>query len=161
IVDKGVGQITPDAGNLDTLDIPDTIHGIVTSRIDQLEPSQQMILKVASVIGRVFPFQPLHDNYPIPEDRPQLRKHLNTLERLDIVRLETSEPHLEYSFKHATTQHAAYNMMLSEQRQKLHQAVAIWYENTYASHLVPYFQLLAYHWHEAAVVHKAVEYFEK
>ena len=40
----------------DVLDrrLPQTVHGAITSRIDRLSPTQQLTVKVASVIGRVF-----------------------------------------------------------------------------------------------------------
>lgn len=36
------------------LEIPDNIAALLTSKVDKLTPSQQVILKVASVIGQIF-----------------------------------------------------------------------------------------------------------
>jgi len=41
--------------------LPDTIEGIVLSRLDRLPPEKQLTLKVAAVIGRTFAFPTLHD----------------------------------------------------------------------------------------------------
>src|SRR5205085_9147768 len=47
-------RVAAQAGDLHALDLPDTVQGIITSRIDQLNASQQLTLKVASVVGRIF-----------------------------------------------------------------------------------------------------------
>ncbi len=39
--------------------IPDTLHGILTSRIDLLDPGCQNILKLASVIGNTYISEPV------------------------------------------------------------------------------------------------------
>jgi hypothetical protein len=50
--------------------------------------------------------------------------------------------------------------MLFAQRRELHRAVAEWYERTYVEDLSPFYSLLAYHWHMADVILKAVDYLE-
>ena len=35
-------------------ELPDTVEGFVTGRLDRLTPNQQLVLKVASVLGRRF-----------------------------------------------------------------------------------------------------------
>jgi predicted ATPase len=41
-------------GEIQTLDIPDTLHGVLTARIDRLSDEAKFTLQVASVIGRKF-----------------------------------------------------------------------------------------------------------
>ena len=72
IVDDGVGQLVAQNG-LDPTPFPDSIQGIITSRVDQLTPTQQLTLKVASIIGREFTFQALRDVLPAGENLTQLR----------------------------------------------------------------------------------------
>ncbi|HEX6387021.1 MAG TPA: adenylate/guanylate cyclase domain-containing protein [Anaerolineae bacterium] len=153
--------IAPEAGDLRALNFPDTIQGVVISRIDRLAPQQQLVLKVASVIGRIFAYYLLRDVYPITTDRPELSSSINTLARLDLTLLETPEPNLAYIFKHIITQEVAYNLMTFAQRRQLHQAVAEWYEQTHADELSPFFPVLAHHWSKAEVSRKAVEFLSK
>src|SRR5262249_38275859 len=141
--------------------LPDTVQGVVTSRIDRLRPAAQLTLKVASVIGRVFPLRILRDLYPIEDDREALPEHLRALRRLDLTRLEAPEPALAYSFKHAITREVAYNLMLVAQRRDLHRAAAQWYECHHAQDLAPLYALLAHHWGEAEVEDRAIDYLEK
>ncbi|MCI0455378.1 MAG: AAA family ATPase [Gemmataceae bacterium] len=141
--------------------LPESIQGVIVSRIDRLSPALQLTLKVASVIGRVFAFRILHDIYPLESDRVALLDCLHRLERLDITALEVPEPALTYLFKHAITQEVAYNLMLFSQRRQLHQAVAEWYERAQVDDLAAFYPLLAYHWNKAEVEEKTLEYLER
>ena len=169
VIVDGECRVTPDTDDLDALNLPDTVQGVITSRIDRLTPRQQLLLKVASVIGRIFPFPLLRDVYPIVTDRKLLNQMLDALGQLDITLLETPPPNLSYIFKHIITQDVAYNLMLYAQRQMLHRAIAEWYEVTHQVELTGYFPILAHHWTLAAgenredkkAVAKAKDYLEK
>jgi tetratricopeptide (TPR) repeat protein len=158
---NGECRLTPQAVDFQTLHLPDTVQGVITSRIDRLTPSQQLTLKVASVIGRIFEFETLHDIHPIEADKTSLTSYLSSLARLDITQLETPEPDLKYIFKHIITQEVAYNMMLFSQRRELHRSVAGWYEQTHDDDVSPFYSLLAYHWRQADNRPKALDYLEK
>ncbi len=155
---NGACTLAPEAENLRELALPDTVQGVVTSRIDRLTPTQQLALKAASVIGRVFAFRVLRDIYPVESDRSLLHEYLEALHTLDLTPIETPEPDLTYIFKHIITQEVAYNLMLQAQRQQLHRAAAEWYERTYAQELSPYYALLAHHWRNADAHAQALTY---
>lgn len=157
-VDGRACTVTPEAGDLRALTLPDTVQGVVTSRIDRLTPAQQLALKAASVIGRVFAFRVLRDIYPIEADRPLLQDYLDALDGLDLTPLESPEPDLAYIFKHVITQEVAYNLMLQTQRSHLHRAVAEWYERTHADDVAQFYPLLAHHWGKAGEVPRALDY---
>ena len=153
--------------------LPDTIQGIVLSRIDRLSPEEQLTLKVAAVIGRTFFYSALRDTlgeHMEVSDR-LLATYLADLTRLDLTPLEAPEPELTYIFKHIITQEVAYETLLFAQRRQLHRTVALWYEHGFSSvaekepasspprtpsaveaqdsPLAPYYPLLVYHWHQA------------
>jgi class 3 adenylate cyclase/tetratricopeptide (TPR) repeat protein len=154
----GECRLAPDAGDLRDVPFPETVQGVITSRIDQLSPPHQMTLKVASVIGRVFAFRALLEVHPIEADKEHLPDYVKTLERLDLTPLESPEPDLSYIFKHIITQEVAYNLMLFAQRRELHRGVAEWYERVHTGDLVMHAPLLAHHWRRAEVWPKAEEY---
>ncbi|TVS14795.1 MAG: hypothetical protein EA417_14510 [Gammaproteobacteria bacterium] len=141
--------------------LPDTIEGIITSRIDRLSPQQQLALKVASCIGRVFSFRILKGIYPISQDRAQLVAEMEGLAALDMTPLEAPEPEHVYIFKHAILRQVAYHLMLYAQRQQLHEAIARWYEEQRSSDMSAYYPLLAYHWSRTDNDAKAVHYLER
>lgn len=164
-------RIYPGLTNFEDLTLPDTLQAAITNRIDSLNPSQQLTLKVASVIGRIFAFRVLRDIHPIEADRAALSDCMDSLTRLSMTLVESESPDLAYIFKHAVTQEVAYNLMLFSQRRQLHQAVAEWIEKNHAKNLEAYYILLAHHWSQAAettesvrnehALQKAVEYLEK
>lgn len=160
-VRDGRCEVDAEAGDLTQLSLPETVQGIVTSRIDRLSPSEQLALKTASVIGRVFAFRVLRAIYPVDTERPRLQDFLDALDALDLTPLETPEPEPAYVFKHIITQEVAYNLMLYAQRKELHQRTAEWYEAASAADLEPHYALLAHHWSRAGVPEKAVEYCAK
>ncbi len=127
-IEDGCCQLAPGVDALENLDFPETIEGVVTSRIDRLSAAEQLTVKVASVVGRVFARNLVRDIYPVASDRHYLASHLDHLEQLDITRPLSPAPVLHYIFKHIITQEVAYNRMLLFQRRQLHRAVAQWYE---------------------------------
>jgi adenylate cyclase len=44
---------------IERVEIPDTLHGLLLGRIDQLPPDARRSLRVAAVIGRTFPLRVL------------------------------------------------------------------------------------------------------
>ncbi|NUM44190.1 MAG: AAA family ATPase [Anaerolineales bacterium] len=147
--------------DLATIPFPRTIEGIITRRIDRLSSEQQLAIKVASVIGRLFAVQILQAIFPVADQKNLLFDYVHALEDRDLVILDTPLPDLAYLFKHIITQEVAYNMMLFAQRRELHRGVAEWYETNYAGNLAPYYPLLAYHWGRAEVIEKAIPYLSK
>jgi class 3 adenylate cyclase/tetratricopeptide (TPR) repeat protein len=171
IIERDTSHLAPGLNVLDSVTLPDNLEAAITSRIDGLNPAQQLTLKVASVIGRIFAFRVLHAIHPIEADKAELNQYLETLTRLSLTLIESETPDLAYLFKHAMTQQVAYNLMLYSQRRQLHQAVAEWLESNYEHEITSYYALLAYHWIQAIdetnpaqdekVIRKTVDYLEK
>ncbi|MBC8163573.1 MAG: AAA family ATPase [Roseiflexaceae bacterium] len=146
---------------LHQLAFSDSVHGVISSRIDRLAPLEQLTIKVASVIGRSFALDLLREIYPIRPGASQLEQHLSILEQLEHMRVDTPAPDLSYIFRHVITQEVAYNSMLFAQRRSLHRAVAEWFERTHADDLVPYYPLLAHHWGRADARQQALFYLDQ
>ncbi len=158
-VRDGMLHLAPAAG--DRLAIPDTVQGTVLARLDRLDPRQQLIVKVASVIGRTFAYNLLSEVYPVATDRPRLTQKLSELETVDLLFRQSQEPELVYLHRHETIREVAYGLLLYEQRRRLHRAVAEAIEAGGGESLAPYYPRLAYHWARAEVVDKTLFYLEK
>jgi len=102
---------------LKEMSIPDTLQGVLLARIDRLEEDVRRTLQMAAVIGKSFLYRILET---IAEAAMQLDTHLSRLQRVDLVREKARIPELEYIFKHALTQEAAYNSLLRERRKVFH-----------------------------------------
>lgn len=107
-----------------TLGIPDTVHGLVLSRLDRLAEETRLTLKVAAVIGRSFETTVLASAHPNRLAQEALQRQIAEMEHRDFARLESPPPLSIYVFKHSITQEAVYQTLLESQRQELHQAVA-------------------------------------
>jgi CheY-like chemotaxis protein len=139
--------------------IPTTAQGVLISRVDRLSPSEQLTLKIASVIGRTFSRRLLHDLLPAASGRIHLDRHLETLEQLDLIAQEAPRP--VYTFNSPLIQETAYNALLYSQRRQLHRQVAEWVERVYAADLTPHLATLAHHWRQADEPARAIPYLEQ
>ncbi len=155
--EAGRCQVVPGV-DLQGLVVPTTAQGVLISRIDRLSPSEQLTLKIASVIGRTFPRRALYDVFPPASGRDHLDRHLQTLVRLDLIVHDAPQP--AYTFKSLLIQETAYNSLLYSQRRQLHRQVAEWTERVHAADLSPHLASLARHWREADEPAKAIHYLE-
>jgi class 3 adenylate cyclase len=143
------------------LQLPDTLRGLITSRIDQLSAEQQLMLKVASVIGMTFPLRVLSAIYPVDMPTEQLAAQLFVTQQRELTVIEQLEPELIYSFKQALVRDAAYTLMSYAQRRQLHRALALVYEREAAlTGESPSFALLAHHWRAAGDLAATLRYLE-
>ncbi len=132
--------------NLAMLELPTSLHSLVLSRIDHLSARQQLVLKVASVLGRRFGFQMFQQVYPASDASEILHRELETLSHADLTPLDTPEPELAYLFKHIVTQEAAYESLTYATRAVLHEQVGDYIERTIGELGAGSVDLLAYHY---------------
>lgn len=160
-IHDGNCTLNAEAGDLAKLSLPNTLQGIITSRIDRLSSQQQLALKVASVVGYEFPQQMVRDVYPVETERDLVPKILPPLTSLEIITDMRGDADTVYTFKHKITEEAVYNLMLFSQRRELHAATAQWYQRIYAEDLNPWLPLLAHHWLRAENWAKALEFADR
>ena len=159
-IEDGQASLAMAEDELAAQSFPDSVQGVITSRIDRLPPDTQLILKVASVIGRVFQLEILSAVNPVTEDSDRLQAETGDLVRHDLTLLERPEPDLAWIFKHALIQDVAYNLLAFRQRHKLHKAVAEWYESQFEHNLASYYPVLAHHYSLAEDQGKTLEYLD-
>jgi hypothetical protein len=83
---------------------------------------------------------------------------LAQLERSGLVELVETDPDLEYLFRHALIQEAAYASLLRPERRRLHLGVARAMEHVYADRLEELAPVIAMHLEEGGDAPRAVEY---
>jgi len=157
--DRGIDP--SDAAALEQLELPDSLQSLILSRIDQLSESQKIMLKVASIIGRVFQLKWLWGIYPELGDEAQVQSDFETLNQMELTALDTPEPALRYLFKHMMTQEVAYNSQPYASRIEFHERLGRYLESMYADVLEKYIDLLAYHYGHSENVDKQREYYRK
>ena len=155
--DRGVDPF--DTHALAALELPASLQTIILSRIDQLSEPQKVILKVASVIGRIFPFAWLQGYYPALGDASHLKANLEELSRLDLTLLDLPEPELAYIFKHIVTQEVAYESLAYATRTQLHELLACYLEETHSGSIP--LETIAFHYSRSANLPKKREYLQR
>jgi predicted ATPase len=81
--------------------------------------------------------------------------HLATLETSGLSRLAQIEPEIEYLFRHALVQEAAYETILKADRRVLHRVVGEALERLYPDRLTELAPILGQHFAEAGASEKA------
>jgi tetratricopeptide (TPR) repeat protein len=141
--------------------IPNTVHGILQSRVDRLDAEARRALQVAACIGRRFPYALLAivgETVGVPAAR--LDPCLRALEQATLIQREgapsgapesgreTESPVREYSFKYMLIRDIAHGNLLKSARSQIHTAIAQWYEVNALSSPEPPYGLLAYHYEQ-------------
>ena len=136
LVDRGA--LTVDAHHVPTkwdknrsakLDLPDTVRGVLQARIDGLQPLHKEILKMASVIGRVFWVGALREVLPPGVSTDELAASLDTLRARELVKPQPSSSvsgERELSFATQALCDASYELVPRAQSIAAHRKVAEW-----------------------------------
>jgi predicted ATPase len=138
--------------------VPDTIHGVIQSRIDRLEETDRRVIQVASVIGRVFSLPVLGGVYPHDDLDGTLPRRLNRLGAVGLTLLEQPEPEPRYMFKHALTQDVAYESLSYTRRRELHCRVGGFIETREGEAMSERPGFLAHHFFQGRDWRKALTY---
>jgi adenylate cyclase len=144
------------ATDLQKIELPDSLHTLILSRIDQLGEHQKTALRVASIIGRLFRAEWLTGYYPELGAFPQVKATLDTLSTLDITPLDSPEPELAYLFKHIVTHEVTYESLPFATRASLHEKLARYLENADAQ-----LETIAFHYGHSENTEKQREYLRK
>jgi len=122
------------------VNIPDTVQGVIMSRVDRLTPLTKDVLQVASVIGREFDYSVLTAIYP---KKLELMPVLTDLNRFDLVLTEKEN---SYFFKHIMTQEVAYDSLPFNRRRELHNNIGDYLEDSFGEKVEEVMGLLAHHY---------------
>ncbi len=141
---------------IDNIMIPDTLQGVIMSRIDQLNPAAKRVLQIASVMGRNFSPETLASVFGNQDD---LLEQLESLAVQDLV--VARHEGAECKFKHVFTQESIYQSLLRSDRRALHQKIGETLEVTDADYLDERALLLAYHFEQSGDTERALKYLEQ
>lgn len=140
-----------------SMDIPDSVHGIVLSRVDRLPEEHKATLKVASVIGSLFELDLLRLAHPARPGPDVLQAQGEMLEQRDFVRPEV--PGAVYAFTNNILQEVVYETLPGAQQRELHASVGAALEMVQSGAV----ERLAYHYGRAAARwrERAIFYLDK
>ena len=93
--------------NFTEVQVPSTVEGVITARLDRLTMPQSMALKTASVIGRVFRGETVRDAFPISDLKAQVDEELRQVADVGLIRAEPAATVESYTFSHEITREVA------------------------------------------------------
>jgi len=155
IVKNGNFEVTD---KIETMVIPHTINDVLMARIDRLEDKTRNLVKVASVIGRNFFHKILTE---VSKEAGDIDSRLSYLKEIQLIRERKRLDELEYLFKHALAQEAAYASILHQKRKGIHLQVARSIEKVFKERLHEFYGMLAFHYSQAEDLNKTEEYLIK
>jgi ABC-type oligopeptide transport system substrate-binding subunit/class 3 adenylate cyclase len=149
--DVDLDEITPES-----LNIPDSVHGLLLAQIDRLAVEARHTLQMASVIGETFFTQVLAVLTAGEED---LSRQMATLEAdRYVLPGEATDLGPSYAFRHSLIQESAYSTLLYERRRAYHRQVAEALERFFPGRIAEQAGLLAYHYERASDFEQAIYY---
>jgi predicted ATPase/class 3 adenylate cyclase len=156
LLKDGADQVLSVAKDYEEIQIPDNVEAVLVARIDRLDEEARRILQLAAVVGRVFHYRVLE---LIADSNGHLDHRLRTLRQAGLIREASQEQEVEYMFRHALTQEAAYNTILLRHRRQYHQRVGEVMETLFENQLEEQAHLLAHHFHQAGDPRQALAYY--
>ncbi|HEX2643701.1 MAG TPA: TOMM system kinase/cyclase fusion protein [Thermoanaerobaculia bacterium] len=139
-------------------DIPSTLDGSLLARLDRLGDAKQ-VAQLAAVIGRVFTFELLAAVSQIEE--LALRRGLEDLLQAELIHRRGVASRGRYVFKHALIQDAAYLLLLTSQRQQIHERIARTLEEQVSQGQEVEPEILAHHFEKAGLIPQALVYLQQ
>lgn len=138
-------------------EMPLSVRGIFTSRIDHLSKDEKRLLLQASILGKTFSVSFL--NYINDAEEIEFKETLNGLLKKGFIHELTPLPEPQYTFMHSSICEVAYDTVLKKDRQKYHQTLVKKIEEYKHDDLKKYYYTLAHHCNAGALWAKAINYY--
>ncbi len=129
LIDRGLlvreGPSYRPVGSIGALDVPETLHALISARLDGLSPSERSLLQDAAVIGKSFSRESLAALTGMNSDT--VDELLASLVRKEVVSLQTdprSPERGQYGFLQDLVRAVAYETLPKRDRKDKHLAVA-------------------------------------
>ena len=123
------GGVYRPIGDLSELSVPASLHALIASRLDGLDPADRSLLQAASVIGKTFRVDALSAvSGQTPEE---LVTRLRTLVRREMLTLDVdprSPEQGQYGFVQGLIREVAYGTLAKRDRRRLHVGAARYFE---------------------------------
>ena len=116
-------------GDLSELSVPASLHALIASRLDGVEPVDRSLLQAASVIGKTFGVDALAAVSGQPAEEVAAR--LRALVRRELLTLEAdprSPEKGQYGFVQGLIREVAYGTLARRDRRRLHVSAARYFE---------------------------------
>ncbi|MFO7572802.1 MAG: adenylate/guanylate cyclase domain-containing protein [Gaiellaceae bacterium] len=147
------GQIEPAdgvyrlVGEVDALEVPESLHALVASRIDALDEDERRLVQDAAVLGKTFVVDALAS--VTGRDERELEPTLRQLVRKELFFLEADPRSAErgqYGFLQDLVRHVAYETLARRDRKARHLAAATFFETSWGGREQEIVEVVASHY---------------
>jgi class 3 adenylate cyclase/tetratricopeptide (TPR) repeat protein len=154
LLDRGLGERRGDrfavTGDVDVLEVPETLHALIAARLDGLPPEERRVLQNAAVAGKTFDADVVVALAAMA--RQEADAILASLVRKELLSVQTdprSPERGQYVFLQALVRKVAYETLSLRERKRLHLALAGHLETTWAADEEEVVEIVASHLLEA------------
>jgi class 3 adenylate cyclase/tetratricopeptide (TPR) repeat protein len=138
------------AGEVEALEVPETLHALIAARLDGLSPDERRLLEDASVLGKTFTRDAIAALSELDGD--QLESLLGSLVRKEVFGLQAdprSPEHGQYGFLQDLVRHVAYGTLSRRERRSRHLAAAAYLSEAFAREQDEVIEVIASHYLDA------------
>jgi tetratricopeptide (TPR) repeat protein len=151
LLDRGLlareGSVYSPTGPIVSLEVPETLHGLIAARLDGLSPQERSVVQDGSVLGKTFFKQGIARVSGLSED--EVEPILSSLVRKEIVSLQAdprSPERGQYGFLQDLVRKVAYDTLAKKDRKAKHLAAATFIEESWSGEEEEVVEVLASHY---------------
>jgi hypothetical protein len=129
LLDRGLlvqdGPVYRPTGEIETLEVPETLHALIAARLDGVSPQERRLLQDGAVLGKTFTAKALSALSGLPNE--ELERLLSSLVRKEVLGVQSdprSPEHGQYGFLQDLVRHVAYETLSKRERKARHLAAA-------------------------------------
>ena len=154
LLDRGLlareGNVYKLTGEVETLEVPETLHSLVAARLDSLTPEERRLVQDGSVLGKTFTKLGLTALTGLADD--ELEPLLTGLLRKEILSIQAdprSPERGQYSFLQDIVKHVAYETISKKERKTKHLAAAQFLSSVWSAEEDEIVEVVAAHYLDA------------
>jgi class 3 adenylate cyclase len=147
-----VQRLLEEPADVEDLEIPDSVQGVIAARIDLLTPLEKRVVQSAAVVGRTFWNGAVLSLLEPDQGTVELDEVLWRLEDRGLVHARTGSSIVgerQFSFRHILIKDVAYESLPRRNRARAHARVAAWIEQQTKNRKREFAELLAHHYEHA------------
>jgi class 3 adenylate cyclase/tetratricopeptide (TPR) repeat protein len=136
LLDRGLlapdGPVYRPTGTIETLEVPESLHGLIAARLDGLSSEERRLLQDGAVLGKTFTTGALSALSGQPGS--DLEPLLSSLVRKEVLGVQSdprSPEHGQYGFLQDLVRHVAYETLSKRDRKTRHLAAASHIERSF------------------------------
>ncbi len=137
LLDRGLlaqeGAVYRPTGEIETLEVPETLQALIAARLDGLAPEERRLLQDGAVLGKTFTVGALADLSAVTES--ELEPLLAALVRKEVLGVQSdprSPERGQYGFLQDLVRHVAYQTLSKRERKTRHLAAAAHLQSVFA-----------------------------